>query len=644
MEAVDTAFLQAKLQEHFGFEGFRAGQEEAIRLLLEGHAVLAMFPTGGGKSICYQLPALLLEGITVVVSPLVALMKDQVDSLQRRGISSVRLDSSLSEEEVQEVWRDLESGTTKLLYLSPERFANQQFVRQLSKLPLAMLAVDEAHCLSEWGHNFRPDYLRLPKIARKLGIKRVLALTATATPRVVSDIRQEFRIRKADVVKTSFHRPFLSLHITPVASSERQQLLIERLTEEKFPGIVYVTRQETAETVAALLKRSGMRARPYHGGLADEVRREVQDAFMAGESDVVVATIAFGMGIDKSNIRSVFHYNLPRTLENYQQEVGRAGRDGGAAYCEVLACGDDLPVLRNFIFGDTPDEATLRLVTDHFFRQGGEIEVSRFDLSRSVDLKLAVLDTMIAYFEKEGLIQAVDSHATACRVAFNQSEERILAGHTPAKRRQLSRLFASGEKGWKWLKLDLASSAEALKLKPEKVVLLLEELVETGDVHIKWSGIRHRFKVISREAIRPADVAARLKEMFHGREAQELERLTQVVGLAESSRCITRMLLAYFGEKMAQDCGHCGRCLSSSRARSRALPKTRTPPISMDDLEVIRNLRKERLPALQTPRQMARFLCGMQSPAVFRDRLYRHDAYGLLKETPFDEVLTVCGV
>jgi ATP-dependent DNA helicase RecQ len=308
--------LHTILARTFGHAAFRDGQEAVIQTLLAGRSTLAIFPTGAGKSLCYQLPSLLMNGLTVVISPLIALMKDQVEVLRSRGIAAARLDSSLTAAETAGVYDSIRSGTLKLLYIAPERLVNEQFVARLRQTRVAVMAVDEAHCMSEWGHNFRPEYLRLAHVARELGISPVLALTATATPHVAADIRRAFCIAESDHVQTSFLRPNLRYRITPCSAGERLGVLTSRLLERREPAIVYVTLQKTAEEVAAHLRKSGLEALAYHAGLPDEQRHDAQDAFMAGRVDTIVATIAFGMGIDKANIRGVYHYNLLKTLEN----------------------------------------------------------------------------------------------------------------------------------------------------------------------------------------------------------------------------------------------------------------------------------------------------------------------------------------
>jgi len=347
--ATNTETPTALLQTHFGFSEFRPGQQKVIDALHKHGAALAVFPTGAGKSMCYQLPALRYEGLTLVVSPLIALMKDQIDFLQSHGIAAARLDSTLTAPEARAVTDGMEAGTLKLLYVAPERFNNERFLGLLQRTPIALFAVDEAHCISEWGHNFRPDYLKLAEAAKNVGAERVLALTATATPAVVADICAAFDITPEAAIVTGFYRHNLNLSIVPVASADRDALLLKRL-QKRPPGptIVYVTLQKTAERVAADLQAAGFPAEAYHAGLADDLRAAVQDRWMASDSGIVVATIAFGMGIDKATVRYVYHYNLPKSLESYSQEIGRAGRDGVKSTVELLACPDDVPTLENF--------------------------------------------------------------------------------------------------------------------------------------------------------------------------------------------------------------------------------------------------------------------------------------------------------
>jgi len=330
----DKDVVADTLRDVFGFNAYRRGQEAVVTRLLGGKSVLAIFPTGGGKSLCYQLPALHLDGLTVVISPLIALMKDQLDFLTAHNVPAARLDSSLTREETLQLYDSLHAGRLKLLYISPERLGNERFLQTLGRQRISLLAIDEAHCISEWGHNFRPDYLKLARLARELRVERVLALTATATPGVAGDIVKAFGIAGSDVVHTGFYRPNLTLRVTPCRSDEREALLLSRLRDlPSGPTIVYVTFQRSTEEVAAFLSKNGMEAKAYHAGMNSEDRNAAQNAFMDSGHMVIVATIAFGMGVDKANIRYVYHYNLPKSLESYSQEIGRAGRDAKSSTC-----------------------------------------------------------------------------------------------------------------------------------------------------------------------------------------------------------------------------------------------------------------------------------------------------------------------
>jgi len=628
--------LAESLRRHFGHDSFRPGQEAVLSRLLPGRSVLALFPTGAGKSLCYQLPALLLDGLTLVVSPLIALMKDQVGALQARGIAAARLDSTLSAEEAERVHSAMEDGSLKLLYVSPERLANAGFLRRLKRCRIALFAVDEAHCLSEWGHNFRPDYLRLPDLARDLEAGRILALTATATPRVARQIRERFGIAEEDQVQTGFARPNLRYRVHPCDAGERDRRLVDLLGEdEASPAIVYVTLQETSERVAGMLRRAGFAARAYHAGMRDEDRAAVQDGFMDGTVPVVVATIAFGMGVDKSGIRRVVHYNLPKSLENYAQESGRAGRDGAPAICDLLACAGDLTVLENFVYGDTPSPAALRSLVEHVLLRGEVFSVSRYELSQSRDIRQTVVETALTYLEMERVIVPGGPFYAGSEVRLRRSLDEAAAGLPAEEKEFLKRLFQTGTPGRLWHRFDHAGSAEALGVSSDRVSRALSDLARHGEAVVKPQGLRHRYRLGSGDRSVGA-VAARLFERFESREAAEIARLRQVVALCETPRCLPRQWLGYFGEDSAP-CGSCSYCRGEHKGGP--LPGARREKATLEEVELIRGAKAERHPALRQPRQLARFLCGLSSPAATRARLQRDDRYGALSELPFLEVL-----
>ena len=633
--------LEEALASHFGFDTFRGGQREVIETLLAGRPALAVFPTGGGKSLCYQLPALLLEGLTLVVSPLIALMKDQVDALQEQGIAAARLDSTLGAEEALAIYDQMRSGTLKLLYVAPERLANENFRARLRDTAISLLAIDEAHCISEWGHNFRPDYLKLAKFARDLGIDRVLTLTATATPAVARDIRANFAITEEDHVQLSFHRPNLALRITPSREDEKREYLLARLRDDpSLPTIIYGTRQETAESLAAFLKRNDLPARPYHAGLRDETRAACQEAFMSGEAPIITATIAFGMGIDKADIRRIIHYNLPKSLENYTQEIGRAGRDGQPATCELLACRDDLRTLENFVFGDTPSSEAVRRVLELILDRGEHFDLSHYELAGTNDIRPLVINTLLTYLELEGFITATAPFYTTYRVKLLRTLEEVLLGYDERRRTFLRALLTSGKEGRSWITIDPAESATSLQCERSRVVKALTYLETHGDLVLKPSGIRHGYRRLRKPDDLPA-LTARMQELFQRREQQDLDRLRQVVDYAEARGCLTNHLLAHFGEESSGPCGHCAPC-QGEESSSPSLPNSPPPELSTAQGEVIDALLREKHAPLRSPRQLARFLCGLTSPASTRARLTRHDAFALLEEHPFEDVLAYC--
>ncbi|MDQ2732366.1 MAG: ATP-dependent DNA helicase, partial [Armatimonadota bacterium] len=463
------------LQQYFSFSSFRPGQEEVIRALEEGKAALAVFPTGGGKSLCYQLPALSFEGVTVVVSPLIALMKDQIDFLRSRGIKAGRLDSSLSATEAREVQNQLQDGSLKLLYVAPERFNNERFLATMQRTRIALFAVDEAHCISEWGHNFRPDYLKLAETARSLKVERVLALTATATPSVVKDICAGFNIPPECAIVTGFYRPNLNLSTVPVRAEDRDSLLLKRLQSRK-PGsaIVYVTLQKTAERIANFLEGAGLEARAYHAGMDPANRTAVQEWWMESGTGIVVATIAFGMGIDKADVRYVYHYNLPKGLESYSQEIGRAGRDGLPSTVEMLACTDDVSTLENFAFGDTPTEEALHGLVQELLKSSPEFDISIYDLSNRHDLRQLVLRTALTYLELLGVLrQGTPFYAGyEFRPLVPVPEIATQFGGEPGK--FVTALFNAARKGKIWFSLNPDEAAASLGQERKRVVRALE--------------------------------------------------------------------------------------------------------------------------------------------------------------------------
>ena len=409
----DLEQLRAEMAKHFGFQEFLPGQEDALSAILAGRDALVIMPTGGGKSLCYQLPALVLQGVTVVVSPLIALMKDQVDSLTARGIPATAINSSLSDADLDDRLQGLARGAYRLVYIAPERFRSERFLRVLAPLSIALFALDEAHCVSQWGHDFRPDYLRIRAALRELGQPPVVALTATATPDVRADIITQLGLGQdgrgePQVSVSGFARPNLMLRVTRVGGRDDKLARIAKVIKARGSGIIYCSTRKNVERVTADLRKLGVRALCYHGGLGDAERRTTQDAFMQAERPVVVATNAFGMGINRPDLRFVLHHDLPGSLEAYYQEAGRAGRDGEAAECELLFNFADVRTQEFFIEGANPSATVVRGVygvvaaraKDESVAMTGESIASRLP-EKANDMAVS---TALVLLERAGLV------------------------------------------------------------------------------------------------------------------------------------------------------------------------------------------------------------------------------------------------
>ncbi len=632
--------IHVTLQKYFGYGTFRDGQQQVIEHLLNGQSAAAVFPTGGGKSLCYQLPALILDGLTLVVSPLIALMKDQIDALQAKGIRAARLDSSLSLEEYREVVEDMRNGTLKLLYVAPERFNNERFRAALEQIEISLFAVDEAHCISEWGHNFRPDYLKLVQFARACDAKRLLALTATATRDVLQDICRQFEIAPGCAVNTGFYRPNLTLRTTVASATERDRLLLQILSanhsaSHKGPAIVYVTLQKTAETVAAFLQQNNIDARHYHAGLKDEQRNEVQDWFIQSDSSVVVATIAFGMGIDKSNIRGVYHYNLPKSLENYSQEIGRAGRDGEPATCHLLACADDLTPLENFIYGDTPAASALSRFVECVFPAENEFDISLFELARQCDIRPLVLRTLLTQLELQAYLKGGTPFYASYQFKPLKSSQEILSGFNEERRDFIGNIFRFAEKARTWFQIDLDQAALALQQPRERLVRALDYLAEQNMLEVKVAGVRNRYTVLKRPPS-TSDLAEVLFNAALEREQRELQRLQQVIDWVSLDACQSSALTARFEQALDEDCGHCSWC--ENKQAVLMSPRNQTSPAD-SVIDAARALQQAHPQVLSSSVELARVLCGLSSPAISQAKLQREPLFGRCESISYQQVL-----
>ncbi|MDB4876074.1 MAG: ATP-dependent helicase, RecQ family [Gemmatimonadetes bacterium] len=387
---------RAALHEHFGYAAFRPGQEAAVQSVLAGRDTLVVLPTGGGKSLCYQVPALMLPKLTVVISPLISLMKDQVDALEARGLPATFVNSTLSSSQISDRLARAVRGDVKMLYVAPERFDVGTTAERLRDAGVSLLAIDEAHCISEWGHDFRPSYLRIAQLREKLGWPPTVALTATATPHVRTDIVAQLKLESPTTIITGFDRTNLSYHVLPTKTdSDKDDALVHLLRSTDGLAVIYASTRKAVERIALLLERARISAAAYHAGLDDERRHGVQDAFMTEQVRAIVATNAFGMGIDKANVRLVIHYAMPGTLEAYYQEAGRAGRDAKPAACYLLHAFPDRFTHEFFIKGAYPDKALVEEVYDVLRRnadQSGGVDLSPDEIASRVKAKASGRD------------------------------------------------------------------------------------------------------------------------------------------------------------------------------------------------------------------------------------------------------------
>jgi ATP-dependent DNA helicase RecQ len=401
---------QTALERHFNFSRFREGQAEVIRALFAGFDTIAVMPTGGGKSLCYQLPALLLSGTTIVISPLIALMKDQVDALTAREIAATFINSSVSVEEQRARVRAMQQGKYKLVYIAPERFRNERFVEALRGVEVSLFAVDEAHCISQWGHDFRPDYRRLKEAVEKMSRPQIIALTATATPTVREDIAKQLALKTPASFVAGFDRHNLTLRVLQCKNeNERLNRAAQIVEHATGPGIIYAATRKTVEEVAGKLQARGVKVMAYHAGLGDQTRARIQERFMGDELKAIVATNAFGMGIDKSDLRFVTHYNVPGSIEAYYQEVGRAGRDGLPSVCTLLFNYVDKRVHEFFLEGSHPGRDVVESVYSCLLATGLEtVRLSVKELSGRTGIKneIAVNSALVA-LEKAGHLERV---------------------------------------------------------------------------------------------------------------------------------------------------------------------------------------------------------------------------------------------
>lgn len=586
---------RSTLSRAFGYPAFRAGQEIAVESVLQGHDTLVILPTGGGKSLCYQVPALLLPGLTVVVSPLISLMKDQVDALEAKGIPAAFVNSTLTSGQVSDRMTRVARGEIRMLYVAPERFDAGSTAEQLRRAGVSLLAIDEAHCISQWGHDFRPSYLRMRAVREALGDPPTIALTATATPTVRRDIARQLALRDPKVVITGFDRTNLSYSVIPARNDAgKDALLVQVLSERNGLTVVYAATRKSVERIASMLQREGISAAAYHAGLDDVHRHEVQEAFMTERVRVIVATNAFGMGIDKANVRAVVHHSMPGTLEAYYQEAGRAGRDGLPSEAILLHAFQDRFTHEYFIKGSYPER---ELVTS-VYRTLQRLSSRNSPVSESPEELASAVPGKVNARDVESALRVLDQAGAIARAQESTSLVRVRLLATPPRiKRELSNpsdAIALGVLRALWRAagndldhgaiVDVASLPSGLG-SPMEIHDTLESLEDRQFVTVQRLGGGITLVAPTREL---DSFEVDWKSLDQRRRA-ELDKLEAVQRYAYTKSCRRAFVLRYFGDPAAgNSCSGCDNCQGTaaprppkeeSALRSRAAGRQRGGPV-----------------------------------------------------------------
>ncbi len=569
------------LKIHFGYESFLPGQEKAIDSILNKNNTIVVLPTGGGKSMIYQLPALILDGVTIVISPLIALMKDQVDSLQKVGIPATFINSSISIDETERRIEKVIKGEYKIVYIAPERFYNINFLGQLKRIKVSLFAIDEAHCISQWGHDFRPSYIRLKQAIKYVGKPPVVALTATATPEVRDDIAKQLELEDCETVITGFSRPNLQLAVIPMPNSQKTETILNFLitNPDIGSGIIYVGTRNKADEILEKLVDNDIKAVSYHAGMEAGSRDWVQDQFLNGEAQVVVATNAFGMGINKKNIRFVIHHDLPGTIEAYYQEAGRAGRDGKDSFCLLFYNQQDRYLREFFIKGDNPDPKLIleiyQFLVDRIessINPEESILLTYSEISEYLSEQIPdmAIGTALKILEKEMYISRPKEKTANSFLKITKSWPEIV--ESIPKRAKMQKEVVAGleekyldkiKAGWDFNPEELSV---VLGLKKDSIIRTIKKLAENDLVDYRPPFKGTEIKVL--KIVEPEDLKIDFKSLKE-KSSRAYEKLDEMEGLAYTLECRQKYILKYFGDKDSKNCSKCDNCLRLSRQKKK---------------------------------------------------------------------------
>ena len=611
--------LLAILKQYWGYESFRESQYEIISSVLSGRDTLALMPTGGGKSITYQLPTLVSEGLCVVITPLIALMKDQVDRLRQRGISAVAIHSGLSRRKIDIALDNCVYGDVKFLYVAPERLNSDIFRLRARRMNISLIAVDEAHCISQWGYDFRPSYLRIAEIRRYAPDAPVLALTASATELVSKDIMRNLAFKDKNVIRTSFSRPNLSYVVREVDDKFEHLMRIVRNVEGT--GIVYVRTREGCEQLAELLKREGESANFYHAGLPSMERALRQDEWREGKTRVIVATNAFGMGIDKADVRFVVHYTMSDSMESYYQEAGRAGRDGKRSYAMLMVAPNDYKILSRRVEGNFPPIEQIKSIYEKICAYlmiaigDGAARSYVFNIQDFCYREKLFVQTVVSaldLLERNEYMSYVDVADNPARVIFKVSRDDLYKYTMSDTVERVVRTMLRMYNGLftEFRAIDEEVIAAATDMSREQVHQVLRELWRSQI--IRYVPANSSPMIYMNEERLPLSSLYISPKSYGYRKEQMISRFEAMVGYAENTtECRSVILSNYFGDSSAEPCGHCDVCLANKRnAKSEDSAEA-------VEKRIVESLNEGELPLREIARRVA------AKPQTITDALYR---------------------